>query len=215
VIYALNETGARIRPEKTGQRASCPCCNTEVMSKCGELMVWHWAHVSSDCDRWTEPESAWHLWWKLFLEREYGAHTEVTIQRDGVLHRADAVLPDGAVVEIQHSALSADAVGQRERFYGRIIWIIDVAGPWQRGRLKQISLRRDAGGDLFGWKRPRGGFASAGGLLILDGGVFGAGPYRDMIRVDEQLCGLQRFAGFLGGQWFHFDKIAPRVAHAG
>ena len=211
MIYALGKSGKRIRPEKTGQRATCPCCETEVMSKCGDITVWHWAHISADCDRWSEGETAWHIQWKLFLEKEYGARTEVTIERDGKVHRADVVLPDGTVVEVQHSALSAKAVAERERFYGRVVWVIDAIGPWQNGRLKQIQLSHDAKADMFGWTQPRSGFDSAGGLILLDGGVFGEGPYRNVIRLDERLFGLRRFTGFLGGQWFHFDKLAKRA----
>jgi hypothetical protein len=212
MLYALNDNGKRVRPEKTGQRSVCPCCETEVMSKCGELMIWHWAHVSADCDHWSESEGAWHLWWKLFLEEHYAAETEVVMERDGQKHRADAVMPDGMVVEIQHSNLSPTEVAKREAFYGKVVWVLDAMQPWQGGRLKQISLSHDAVGDLFGWTRPRGGFDNARGLLFLDGGVFGNGPYRDVIRVDEQFCGLQRFSGFLGGQWFHFDKLARRAS---
>jgi hypothetical protein len=212
MLYALDTAGKRIRPEKTGQRAICTCCETEVMSKCGDLMVWHWAHVAADCDRWSESEGGWHLWWKEFLESQYAARIEVVMEHDGVIHRADAVLPCGTVVEVQHSNLAPDAVAERERFYGRVVWVLDATQPWQKGRLKQISLNRNASSDLFGWTRARGGFDDATGVVLLDGGVFGAGPYRDVIRVDQQLCGLQRFAGFLGGQWFQFDKFARRAA---
>lgn len=38
-------------------------------------------------------------------------------------HRADIRRPDGFVVELQHSAISAKDIGAREAFYGNMCWL--------------------------------------------------------------------------------------------
>lgn len=42
-------------------------------------------------------------------------------------HRADIVAKDGAVIELQHSPISVDEILARERFYGKMLWLIDGA----------------------------------------------------------------------------------------
>jgi hypothetical protein len=86
MIYALDESGEMMRatPEANGR---CPHCKAEVIPKCGEVKTWHWAHRDvEDCDRWGEPETKWHQFWK---ERVPSARAEVTIERGGEQHRAE------------------------------------------------------------------------------------------------------------------------------
>lgn len=45
MIYAITEEGKRIGPEPS-QHAFCPGCRAPVISKCGDINVWHWAHVT-------------------------------------------------------------------------------------------------------------------------------------------------------------------------
>jgi len=101
-----------------GSSAVCPACSAVVIPKCGPIVTWHWAHKARDCDPWSEPESAWHLGWKQFAHR-----SEVVIERDGVKHRADIVDRAGVVVELQSSYLPAVEIWERERFYGRMVWL--------------------------------------------------------------------------------------------
>ncbi len=55
----------RRAPAQTGQRSTCPTCGDALLSKCGALVVPHWAHLArADCDPWAEPESPWHRRWK-------------------------------------------------------------------------------------------------------------------------------------------------------
>lgn len=109
---------------QTGERASCPQCETEVLSRCGSIKIWHWAHCGTErCDSWSEGESDWHLGWKSELPDNW---VEICIERDGERHRADIELPNGVVVELQHSSISLDEIIKRSRFYGRMAWIFDV-----------------------------------------------------------------------------------------
>ena len=144
--YAIFE-GIRSTPIATGQRADCPGCGNEVLSKCGEINIHHWAHLAGvDCDLWSEPETPWHRDWKNRFPEEW---REVFIKGDsGEWHRADVAIPGGPVIEFQHSNLNPAEIRKREDFYNKyangIIWIIDGVGfrdrwvtmPWEDWRYR-------------------------------------------------------------------------------
>jgi hypothetical protein len=116
-------------PSHTGQRASCPSCDGEVLSKCGELVVHHWAHLcGEDCDPWAEHETEWHREWKNQFPIEC---REITIRStdSDEFHRADVCLPNGTVIEFQHTGLSPEIIRKREDFYSRyangMVWVVD------------------------------------------------------------------------------------------
>lgn len=120
MLIAIQD-GKRTRPLETGQRATCPQCNSEVLSKCGQINIWHWAHIGLvSCDPWSEHESEWHLNWKKEVPEDW---IEITIG----CHRADIRTPSGLVVELQHSSICVDDIEEREEFYGKMVWIFDVA----------------------------------------------------------------------------------------
>lgn len=109
-------------PTQDGQISKCGCCGSEVFAKTGDEVTWHWSHYPTDaCDSWAEPdgESRWHYEWKKYLREQWGAGTEVKIEN----HRADAVMPDGLVIELQSSKLDPKQIQEREAFYGNMIWI--------------------------------------------------------------------------------------------
>jgi len=122
MMLAASQSGERF-PASPGARAFCPTCNSEVIAKCGEVKVWHWAHQSlKDCDVWSEPESEWHYNWKVLAGID---NTEIVISNAlGDVHRAD-IKVNGRVIELQHSTLSTREVRERENFYGTMIWVID------------------------------------------------------------------------------------------
>jgi competence protein CoiA len=124
MLIALRDN-QRIIPTATGQRANCPECNAEVLSKCGEINIWHWAHITTvNCDTWGEPEGEWHLNWKRDLPLDW---VEVVMERDECKHRADIRLPTGLVIELQHSPISVEDIQKREAFYQNMIWIFDLS----------------------------------------------------------------------------------------
>jgi hypothetical protein len=101
-------------------RGVCPCCGGLLIAKCGKIVTHHWAHESSDdCDPWSEPIGPWHLWWQGLVRQE-----AVEVVRGS--HRADIVGSGGAVVELQHSSISAEDIAAREAFYGNMIWLFDA-----------------------------------------------------------------------------------------
>lgn len=101
-----------------GVIGACPCCGQHVIPKCGKIVAWHWAHKQRDCDPWHEPESAWHVEWKSRFPKDW---QEVTIGT----HRADVRTPLG-VLEFQNSSLTAEAIHERENFYGKMIWVVNA-----------------------------------------------------------------------------------------
>lgn len=133
-------------PARPGRSASCPVCGTPLVPKCGALVVWHWAHLSAgDCDPWAERDSEWHARWQSLVPAE---RREVCIGP----HRADIVTPDGVVVELQSSGLPAGEVDERERFYDRMVWVVDCVEPFEADRL-WLEDRGDY--TTFRWRHPR------------------------------------------------------------
>ena len=97
------------------------------MAKCGEIVSWHWAHISKDCDPWSEPESEWHRGWKQLFPAQM---QEVVVGA----HRAD-VLTNRGVIEFQHSTISPQEIKERESFYGKMVWVVDARSfnfEWDR-----------------------------------------------------------------------------------
>jgi hypothetical protein len=121
-----------------GHTGTCPGCGSALVAKCGTIVSPHWAHhARPDCDDWSEPESEWHLAWKRHAPPE---RTEVVMGANRE-HRADVVLPNGWVLELQHSALSAEAIREREEFYtreaGGMCWLWDARRFWKAAEIKR------------------------------------------------------------------------------
>lgn len=134
------------------QKALCPLCNQEVISKCGSIKIWHWAHKQQEeCDSFGEPESEWHLSWKnqfpkecqeVTIEKcisEYCYNSHETTGQDGhapcnhincndcefVIHRTDVKTEEGIIIEFQNSPLSFEKIEERETFYDNMIWVLN------------------------------------------------------------------------------------------
>ena len=123
MLIAVNE-GTSVRPTRTGERASCPVCDGEVVSRCGEINVWHWAHrAATGCDPWLEAESEWHAEWKSLVPETW---IEVIIEKDAQRRSADIRLPNGRVVKLQSAPLSPQQIRAYESFFGNMLWIFDV-----------------------------------------------------------------------------------------
>ena len=135
-----------------GLNGQCPGCGAEVIARCGEVKVWHWAHKGKrSCDPWWEPETLWHRAWKGLFPL---AWQEVPMRdpSTGELHIADVRSPDGLVLEFQHSAIRPEERRSRESFYGRMLWIVDGK------RLRRDLPRLDA--EVPGWQQAREGVIS-------------------------------------------------------
>jgi competence protein CoiA len=154
------------RTAEPGQRAQCPQCDAEVIAKCGPLVTWHWAHKVLDCDPWSEPMTQWHLDWQSRYPTDM---CEVTIGQ----HRADVCSAD-RVIEFQHSAIGADEIRERERFYGRMVWVFDAVDARLDERLlirpgkPRPGKRDNPRYASFRWKHPRKSIRAAWCPVYLD-----------------------------------------------
>jgi hypothetical protein len=148
--------GRRGKAEKSGQIGICPGCNGEVRAKCGEIVSWHWAHISADCDLWSEPETEWHRKWKGYFPADWQEVTKPP-------HRADVAGPNG-VLEIQRSGISPEEIREREQFYGRMAWLLNGHDFWEN--LEWIK----AAGDYheFRWKHARKTWITASRTIFID-----------------------------------------------
>lgn len=148
------KNGERVEA-RPGARATCPCCGGAVVSKCGSILVWHWAHEKAECDPWYEPESEWHIKWKQRFPVEW---QEVVLG----CHRADIKTPK-LVVELQAGAISPEEIRERERHYGNMVWLL-------RGEdfSENIDLRKQSGYLSFRWKWPRKSWWEATKPMVID-----------------------------------------------
>lgn len=179
MLYAIAEDGTKITPGYSGQRARCPGCDNVVVARCGRIMADHWSHLSgTDCDPWTEPLSLWHLKWQTYLASQ-GAEIEARIEKDGKVHRADAKLKNGIVVELQHSHISVQEIEEREAFYEKMIWVFDIRKAYAKNR---FDLRQGYNHYTFRWKHPRKSVAYANCQVRLD---LGEGKIFQLKRIYE------------------------------
>lgn len=134
----------KIEP-KPNSYGKCPLCGGRVLAKCGEVNVWHWAHFKADnCDSWYEPESYWHLLWKMTFGKE---HSEVVIKKEGKWHIADILTESDVIIELQNSPIQKDIIRKREEFYGqRMIWVINGM------HFKHNFYIRELDNQNFNWK---------------------------------------------------------------
>lgn len=122
MLLALSENNL-IAPLKN-KTAKCPLCKLEVIAKCGEINIHHWAHKENEgCDSWSEPETYWHKSWK----ESFPIHTrEVVIEKYEKKHFADLFTDKKIVIELQNSPIGSDTIIEREKFYGkRLLWVIN------------------------------------------------------------------------------------------
>lgn len=129
--------------------AICPCCEEEVIPKCGDVKIWHFAHKkASDCPNTGKGD--WHYWWQDQFDDDY---VEVRVEKGNRIRIADVLLPSGKVLEFQDSSISADVINQRERFYGadNLVWIFNFTN-----KLSNLKFYKSGNGRvLIEWKYPR------------------------------------------------------------
>jgi len=117
------------RPSAAIKGATGTCigmtCRGEMIAKIGSgLIKPHWAHRhATDCDLEGNTESGWHLTWRTLMQL-HGCTSEV-VYADGK-HRADAVTPDGRVVEFQTTWLPWQSIRSREATYKNMAWVYRV-----------------------------------------------------------------------------------------
>ena len=120
--YAINNN-TKTPPTKDA-KGVCPSCEAEMVAKCGNVKVWHWAHkVGRHCDDWWENETAWHREWKNRFPVKW---QERLFKSDGgEKHIADICTDSRLVVEFQHSHIKPEEMAEREAFYENMVWVVD------------------------------------------------------------------------------------------
>lgn len=122
--FAIDDQDNRTQPLYSGQKATCPLCNGDLVGKCGAIYIWHWQHlINKNCDSWKEHETKWHREWKNNFPESW---QEVIIQKDNNKHIADIKTPYGLVIEFQNSPISKNVIETRERFYENMIWVVNA-----------------------------------------------------------------------------------------
>lgn len=100
-----------------GYKGTCAHCGAELIAKCGERKIHHWAHKANrNGDPWWESETEWHRRWKdNYSEdwREFQLRDEATNEE----HIADVRTNHGLVIEFQHSNINPNERIAREKFY--------------------------------------------------------------------------------------------------
>lgn len=115
--------GEKVEATK-GAKGLCPSCDSELIAKCGESRVNHWAHKGNrNCDTWWENETDWHRSWK----GEFPKDWQEVVHRDesGEKHIADVKTHSGYALEFQHSYLNPEERRSRNAFYRKLVWVVD------------------------------------------------------------------------------------------
>lgn len=115
-----------IKKEATkGLKGICPICGKELIAKCGNFKVNHWAHKVKDaCDNWWENETLWHRKWKNYfpIEMQEKVMFDETKKEK---HIADICTNHNLIIEFQHSSIKYEEKISRELFYKNLIWVVD------------------------------------------------------------------------------------------
>lgn len=121
--YALvNDQRLEAQPSLSGK---CPSCDAPMVAKCGEIKVWHWAHLGKlMCDPWWENETEWHRAWKGQFPVEW--QEAVHRAENGEKHIADVKTDQGWAIEFQHSHLKPEERRSRDAFYTKLCWVVDA-----------------------------------------------------------------------------------------
>lgn len=107
-----------------GGKGSCPSCNSELIAKCGDMNINHWAHKGTrNCDTWWENETEWHRSWKNKFPKEW--QEIVHFSDSGEKHIADVKTTHDWIVEFQHSYLKPTERNSRNSFYKKLVWVVD------------------------------------------------------------------------------------------
>lgn len=120
--YAI-VNGERKEAEQ-GLSGQCPCCEREMIAKCGEIKIKHWAHKNKRiCDLWWENETEWHRDWKSHFPVVW--QEAIHFSENGEKHIADVKTDKDWVIEFQHSYLNPEERKSRNDFYKKLVWVVD------------------------------------------------------------------------------------------
>lgn len=116
--------GVKVEATK-GTNGICPSCGSELIAKCGEDRVNHWAHKGRrNCDPWWENETDWHRSWKNNFPQEWQERIHID-KESGEKHIADVKTDSDWVLEFQRSHIKPEDRRSRNAFYPKLVWVLD------------------------------------------------------------------------------------------
>lgn len=117
----VNGQRQEAQPNLSGK---CRICDDRMVAKCGEIRIWHWAHLGKrKCDRWWEPETEWHRGWKNRFPVDWQEVPQNA--ENGEKHIADVMTDHGWVLEFQHSHIPPEERRSRNAFHRKLVWVVD------------------------------------------------------------------------------------------
>lgn len=157
--------GERVEATPKG-RAECQDCGREALAKCGEIMVWHWAHKATEaCEASRYGETDWHLGWKRMFPVET---VEQPLVIGGKRHIAD-VKYGKRVIEFQRKLMPSDIMGERQWFWENagymFYWVINAIDAVRDDRLWTYDKRTYYS---FRWKKAPARIAALPPPFFLD-----------------------------------------------
>jgi len=146
MIYAI-KNNERVKATHTGEKAHCPVCSEEVISKCGHYVIHHWAHKKdSNCSY--KPMSEFHIMVQsLFPE---SSRERLSINSHKEKHIADIEL-GGIVIEVQNSPIDRAEIYKRNSHHKTVLWVLNSETYFG----DSFYLKRDEHGDLLVYLRNR------------------------------------------------------------
>lgn len=202
MLYALvNGKKERARP---GTHATCPDCAGELVARCGDVNVWHWAHRSLPENCEYESEGEWHLNWKALFPSDA---CEVRIEKGDRYKIADCVLSSGRVLEFQNSPISPEEIADRERFYGKMAWVFNCRDAFENHRLSIYGEKTLLAKVRFDWKWPRRSIECCECPVYLDVGEYLIRPPRSRYGLGIELEGYAT----LGSKGLFVDFIKSDI----
>lgn len=102
---------------KPNKQAFCPLCNGDVISKCGKIKTWHWAHKKAvECDAFGQTDTEWRNNWKTRFPFE---NQEIPVNK----HLADVLTDNNEVIRFQDTKINSEGILMCEKIFGNMIWI--------------------------------------------------------------------------------------------
>jgi competence CoiA-like predicted nuclease len=127
MIYGLLN-GEKIEASPEVKNAKCQCCNSDLIAKCGDIKIWHFAHkTKNECSSWWKPMTEWHKNW----QEQFPKNCREVVhkcQETGEKHIADVKIQIAGkelVIEFQNSPISKKEIKSRDLFYKDIIWVLN------------------------------------------------------------------------------------------
>ena len=144
----------REKAEK-GEIGICPLCDSELVAKCGDINIHHWAHkIKSDCPYTGEGETRWHLEWKENFNID---DTEIVLIKNEVKKISDLTLNIEGVdnfYEFQNSPIDNNEINLRNKHYGNLIWIFNCEEQFKKDFIFYVDHKK-VYSELIMWKHAK------------------------------------------------------------